>query len=53
MTEISYPILPKYIDRLGGIVLSKPLPIGSHVTVQGHRYTVYACLLYTSDAADE
>jgi hypothetical protein len=42
MTEISYPILPKYIDRLGGIVLSKPLPIGSHVTVQGHRYTVYA-----------
>jgi hypothetical protein len=43
MTPISYPILPKYVDRLGGIVLSTPIQVGSFVTVQGTRYTVHHC----------
>ena len=43
MTPISYPILPKYVDRLGGIVLSTPIQVGSFVTVQGNRYTVHHC----------
>jgi hypothetical protein len=38
---IHYPIQKQYIERLGGILISEKLPIGSHVALQGNRYTIY------------
>lgn len=38
---IHYPIQKQYIDRLGGLLLTEKLAIGSNVSLQGHRYTIH------------
>lgn len=40
--KTSYPLQEQYADRLGGVIIDKPVPVGSVVTVSGRAYRVYA-----------
>jgi hypothetical protein len=38
--KITYPIQPQYADRLGGVLLTNQLSVGSVLTISGQQYTV-------------
>lgn len=42
LAQIQYPIQKQYLDRLGGVLVTNPLPIGSFINISGHTYRVYA-----------